>query len=401
MEDLLGFIALSIVIIIILLISIFSRPITKILFVALMVRVFFMLYGHYFSPLPDSTGDSTTFEKIAWIMSREGFSKILDNSTGLDIQFISWVIAIPYSLFGRSLLMAQSISLFLGMLNIILAWKVASKLWDRHTAKKATWTIALFPSLILYSVLLMREVYIVFFILIALYGSISLIKTQKIKFFILALSGFAGSILFHGAMIVGAIIFVIYVGLISIKKFFKLFFNFRINIETILLLISFVVISSLYLTNNINVKYLGDFGTTFNIDNIILKTNYATRGDASWPEWTIINSTIDLVYKGPIRSIYFILSPFPWDVTKSSHVIGMLDAFLYLYLSFLIFYNKKIIWKDPALRFILLMLLAYIFVFGIGVGNFGTGIRHRSKFTIMFILLAAPLLKNFKLFQYR
>jgi len=42
----------------------------------------------------------------------------------------------------------------------------------------------------------------------------------------------------------------------------------------------------------------------------------------------------------------------------------------------------------------LILLLSYLFVFGIGVGNFGTGIRHRSKFVVMFILLAAPLLKK-------
>ena len=39
-------------------------------------------------------------------------------------------------------------------------------------------------------------------------------------------------------------------------------------------------------------------------------------------------------------------------------------------------------------------MTCYIFVFGIGVGNFGTGIRHRSKFVVLFILLAAPLLKK-------
>ena len=59
-----------------------------------------------------------------------------------------------------------------------------------------------------------------------------------------------------------------------------------------------------------------------------------------------------------------------------------------------IIHKIKNIWKDPALRIILIILLAYIFVFGMGVGNFGTGIRHRSKFVIMFILLAGPLLKK-------
>ena len=39
--------------------------------------------------------------------------------------------------------------------------------------------------------------------------------------------------------------------------------------------------------------------------------------------------------------------------------------------------------------------MVYIIVFAIGVGNFGTGIRHRSKFAMILILLAAPLIKNF------
>ena len=72
----------------------------------------------------------------------------------------------------------------------------------------------------------------------------------------------------------------------------------------------------------------------------------------------------------------------------------MIDAFLYMYLVFLIFQNRKIIWKDPALRVLLIILLSYLIVFGVGVGNFGTGIRHRSKFVIMFILLAAPLINR-------
>ena len=101
-----------------------------------------------------------------------------------------------------------------------------------------------------------------------------------------------------------------------------------------------------------------------------------------------------MIYKGPIRSLYFVFSPFPWDVKKPAHLIGVFDSLLYIYLTFLIFQNRKIIWKDPALRAILIILLSYIVVFGVGVGNFGTGIRHRSKFVIMFILLAAPLINR-------
>ena len=87
------------------------------------------------------------------------------------------------------------------------------------------------------------------------------------------------------------------------------------------------------------------------------------------------------------------------NVKEIRHLIGMFDAFLYIYLTFLILKNLKVIWRDPVLKVILIILVCYVIVFGIGVGNFGTGIRHRSKFTGMFILLAAPWLKRFIFFK--
>ena len=44
------------------------------------------------------------------------------------------------------------------------------------------------------------------------------------------------------------------------------------------------------------------------------------------------------------------------------------------------------------------MIIAMIVTF-LSVGNFGTGLRHRTKFSIMFILLAAPLLPKFIFFK--
>ena len=64
-------------------------------------------------------------------------------------------------------------------------------------------------------------------------------------------------------------------------------------------------------------------------------------------------------------------------------------------LVYLMFRNRKAIWKDPALRTILIILLAYVIIHGVGVGNFGSGIRHRTKFVIGIILLAAPFIPKF------
>ena len=394
MSDILGFTSIAFVSTLTLIAGLLRPNIFRILFIALILRIVVMLIGHYLVDLPSSTADARSFERYAWSLAQSGFFNVMNNYTGPDSKFISWLIAIPYSLFGRSVLMAQSISLIFGMGSIYLGWKTAKIIWDVQIANKVAWAIALFPSLILYSVLVLREVYISFFLLVALYGVVSWIKNNDYKSLILIILGFFAATFFHGAMLVGALTFLTIIGVMSFISFLKLLFKYRIKMKILMVFLIFVILSSIYLSGKITVTYLGSFESVSKIDNLLLKTDNSTRGEASYPEWTKVHSFNELFYKGPIRSLYFVFSPFPWDVKKPYHLIGLLDAFLYMYLVFLIFQNRKIIWKDPALRVLLIILLSYLIVFGVGVGNFGTGIRHRTKFTIIFILLAAPLIKK-------
>ena len=52
--------------------------------------------------------------------------------------------------------------------------------------------------------------------------------------------------------------------------------------------------------------------------------------------------------------------------------------------------NFKLIWRDQTLRFILIILTFYLIFYGLATGNFGTGLRHRTKFIIVSILMVAP-----------
>ena len=401
MSSLIGFISIALVVLLTFFIGLRLPKISNILFVALIIRVIFLLLGNYFITLPDSTADAQTFEEEAWHMAREGYFYVLSQFKGPDPRFISWLIAIPYSLLGRSLLMAQAISLLFGIGSVFLGWLLANKLWNIDIANKVGWTMALFPSLVLYSVLVMRESYVVFFLLLALYGIAAWVKTNNYKSIIIIMLGFGGATFFHGAMIIGGMVFLLVLGVVNLKKILRLLINARANIKNLVFLMLFLTISSLYLLNKFSIPYLGYFANSTNINVILRKTTYSTRGDSSWPEWTIIRSPTELLYKLPARSMYVIFSPFPWEVSKPKHLIGILDAFLYMYLSYLMFLNRKIIWRDPTLRIFLLILLCYIIIFAVGVGNFGTGIRHRSKFVVLFILLAAPLLKRFTFFKNR
>lgn len=399
MFDFLGLTAISLVSLITIIIALKYNAISKILLAALFVRIIFLIINNHIFYLPDGDMDALNFEARAWTLAGVGFDRLFDYILGPDPYFYSFALAIPYSLLGRSMLMAQSISIFFGIGCIILGWLVARKLWNDQTAIKVGWVMALFPSLISYSVLTMREVYITFFLLVAIYGIVNWVKNGGFEYFCIVIFGFVAATFFHGPLFVGVFVFSFVILFQNLNKSFKLIKNKIINIKLLLIIICVSTFFVLYFTNQISLPYLKTFDY-ISLDQLRFLMVINSKGDASYPDWLQIGSNnIEFFYKLPIRSLYFLFSPLPWDISKASHLIGMFDGFCYMILSYLIFCNRKRIWKDPALRIILLIVITYIFIFSVGVSNFGTGIRHRSKFFIELILLAGPLIPKIILFN--
>ena len=229
----------------------------------------------------------------------------------------------------------------------------------------------------------------------AIYGVVDWAKTQSLKSIILAMLGFVGASFFHGASAIGAATFILYIGAFTIKEMFNSIKEFKIRLSHIVIVICFIIIIILYFSNYIYLPYIHDFEFISDPNTFMRKTRVSVIGTAAYPEWLIARSTIELFYKVPLRGFYFLFSPFPWDVKELKHLIGLFDAFLFIYLVSLIIRNFKTIWRDRALKLILLILVSYVIAFAVGVGNFGTGIRHRSKFVALFVLLVAPLINKF------
>ena len=380
-----------------------------ILYTALAVRMLTIFMGNFIT-LPDTTGDAYWFEFQAYEWSLLGFPDVLNSFQGWDITFqkdinlkgfsssffISYIIAILYSLTERSVMMAQSLSLLIGTLSVLISFIIAQKLWGNRTAIKTGWIVALFPSLILYSALVLREIYICFFLLVALNCMVNWSRTGTLKsFFLVVLSFLAGSI-FHGGVLVGLILFLAIVFLLQVKYMCIALFNGFIMLKSLIAISLMAVLIAYVGVNDIVIPKIGTITDFDKLKKNIIHKNIKThRGDAKYPDWVIAKSESELIYKMPIKAMYFVFSPFPWEIKKNSHYLGMLDGILHILLTYLIFRNRKAIWADPVLRIIFLMLVAYIFVYGVAVGNFGTGIRHRAKFVVMFILLVAPLLPKF------
>ena len=145
MSDLLGLISILLVSLAVIYIALKNPEVSKIILFALILRVLVILIGHYVAILPDSTKDALGFEDLAWSYGKDGFLNALSKFPGMNSYFYSWGIGMLYSLFGRSILMAQSISLLFGVGTVFLGWLLAKKIWGDLTANKVGWVLALFP----------------------------------------------------------------------------------------------------------------------------------------------------------------------------------------------------------------------------------------------------------------
>jgi len=399
MTIILSLITISLLFLITLIFALKFRDIAIILFVALTIRILFLLINNYVFNLPDAEMDARDMEEFAFLWSQNSFLEIVRALNNKDAQFYSRILGIIYLFLGRNAIMAQSISILFGVACVFIGWLLAKKIWDNNTAKKVALFIALFPSLISYSVLTMREVYISFFLLIAMLGIVNWSSKQDLKSIILIIFGFYVASKFHGASIFGLFVFFGVIFFNSILTTLKLLKKKLIDFKIIIFLIFSFIILSLYLFDIIKFSYVGSFEYASNLSNLKVEINTRLKGNAAYPDWLKLNSPYELLYEIPIRVFYFLLSPFIWDVKSPAHLIGLLDSLLYFILIFLIIKNIKSIWKKPALKLILLILIIYFIIFSVGVSNFGSGIRHRSKFVIELILLAGPLLPKFIIFD--
>ena len=154
---------------------------------------------------------------------------------------------------------------------------------------------------------------------------------------------------------------------------------------------------ALFLTNNFAIPYMSNF-VNFDLSSILFASNVAIElldARSAYPDWLIIENIYELIPKTILKTIYFLYSPFIWDVKTYYHMIGFIDTIPYFVLTIYLIQNKNAIWANPVTRIFIIMFFVYIIMHGLGVGNFGTAIRHKSKFIVILIVLTAPKIHKF------
>ena len=118
------------------------------------------------------------------------------------------------------------------------------------------------------------------------------------------------------------------------------------------------------------------------------------RGGSAYLTNLRINNFWKLLAFAPLKMLYFLVVPLPHHWRGLNDVMAfVLDGFIYGY--FLIYFlrNRRRIADTPIALGLVVALLATVFIFGVGINNAGTALRHRHKILTVF-LVSFALIKD-------
>lgn len=351
----------------------FSKP----LFLGYIFRVallFFDIYGRSIYMLPNSGLDSEGFYNNAVQYSKSGFC---------NMGRFPEIIGKLFMHIGTSRLYGQFILLLLSIVSLVLFCSLLKKIEIADKTRYTVCTIVcLLPNLAILSSIFLRESIVAMFITISFYIFYKWLNGGSSIHFVLAfISAFCASA-FHGG---SAAVAVGYIAIVLLYDRNKKVFRVRAkNIIPAIVLVG--IVAFLY------INYGGDlFGKMQNVENIDDVANTNDMGGSSYAQYVGDSSNpLNMIIFTPLRIVFFLFSPFPWQWRGLSDIIAFVfSSLFFLYAVWCdIRFLKSGEKKNRTLVIALTIVAACtVFVFAWGVSNVGTACRHRDKITIIWGLL--------------
>lgn len=395
MADFLGLSMLTVVLSIVLLLGFRYPSIALILLVAFFARTAAALYHFYVAPLPDGGTDAVTFELLAWEFGRDGFEEAVSNFSGINSHTYAWIMSLLYAITDRSMLAIQSTSVLVSVFSVFCTWKLASEIWSTKVALRAAWISALFPTLVLYGALPLREAWVVLFFTLGLISVARWAANEKLKHVAFGVLMFAAASIFHGGLALAGIAFMglvlakssrlMLVGLARRSVAVRHAVNISIGLTSLAVILSGVVY----------IPKIGLLSETASLENFVKITSYQASlegAGASYGSWQVPGSLLDVAWIMPLKMMYLFFAPFLWNISELKHFIGMIDGTLYLLVFFIVWRWRAEIFKNPSARAVFIIVIFCAAGFAFGTGNFGTGMRHRAKFICALLAVTSPFI---------
>jgi len=319
----------------------------NILLFAFFIRVFLCVLHTYELWLPDSDADALFFERQGWLLSH---NLSIHTFFGLQIrELYVKMIAFVYFFIDRVPLAIRLINAFLGSLIVANVYYITIRLYrKKKIANISAFISALFPTLVLYSAITMRESMVIFFASLSVLFILKGINKEGFVSFVWSLAFFLTAMLLHGAM---ALMLPVYIILL-----FYLLFKEREH-RALTLVIIILAVFVFWKGYPLLMRKIPGSSILFDWHYLTQRISNASRGGAAYlKNLSDVNSIFDIIWQTPIRMIYFLFAPFPWMFHKLIDSFGILDSVCYMLLVFFSLSGVKKLWQEKR-------IVAVIFLF--------------------------------------
>lgn len=339
------------------------------------LRLAFLLWVQYFSDvylLPNAGIDEYTF-----------YYNAMSCIHGNAVDSYSSVVAFEAKYVGLSMLGLRSVNLLLSMQALVIFSRILNVVGVSDHAYQRTMLFAcLLPSYALISVLLLRESLIILLYVISLYFFVKWWKRISPISIILAVgTGYVASLLHSGSVVLtmGEILVFVF------TQRYRDHFEFRLDAKRFfgLLVVMFVMLA-----------FVNVFGSSLGIDSIndiYEASDVRVDGGAAYNATLIpIGGIAGIILNSPFHALYFLGSPFPWQWRSFGDVFAFsMSAVFYLAVLIAAVKTMKKENGTDLLHALLVLAIIAMIVFGWGVSNAGTALRHRDKMIFVYLLMLA------------
>lgn len=367
------------------------EPILWVFLFAYVVRT--VVYVLHRSIMPSLyTERLVAFEPTGWEWASKGVDYVAASFTfGPD--FYTWTISVVYLIIPRSSMLIAAINVFLSSALVYVVYKIADHYAGHRAGMWAAFVMAVFPVTLLQTVILSREIFITFFLAA---GCLHLIKFsassgayRRLAYAVLCLG--AASVPHTGVILSVLLALALVFTYATIRTLRNLYLNGPETSFSKRGLLTVLSVSTLSLAATAGFQMVADplsgakvsalLSADDPLNPVVEVYQAGNRGRAGYPAWLSPSSVLLTVLIIPVRTLYFLFSPFVWMVSSMRHIAGLINGLLMIPLCYysVSFFRDRINRNTSVLLFIALLLVTFVLAFSVGVKNFGQAFRHRAK----------------------
>jgi len=350
--------------------------------VAFLYRVLLLYIDIYHFRLPQGGKDTENFDIWANAILQLNPHTFLETISN-GVKLFSTMGACIYYLFGRNPEIWAGSMIFFGLGTIFYTYRTTLLLTgSKKLSRISAWIIALYPNIAVLSVLVLRESPIQLFSIMSIYYYSKYTTCKKKRWLVLFLFSALFATILHSAMIYLLVGFALCAVLINNSGWFQRLFSI------------FMATGVLYLVDHTGLG-LSKFGGSFDgALSILEERRNPIDSGAKYPEWLLIKGELIDLARIPVRMIAFLFAPLiPFLVRTTKHALGLVDGLLYFFCLASLIKNFSRVYRIKLRKALVLITLAGLFVYSMGSSNFGTNIRHRTKFLPIIVVLTVSSMK--------